>query len=136
MAEKLLQALITARLSKYNLSGQTAALPQRDGGAGVGHVGALGQRRHDLGQIDAATTLRALLDGSVIRETIKELTQRLPNQFAQVHRSTIVNLHHVHKVQPHNNDYQLTLSNGQSVAASRRFKADWSEQLLPGRSSG
>lgn len=74
-----------------------------------------------------------LSENLIIRETIKELTQRLPNQFAQVHRSTIVNLHHVHKVQPHNNDYQLTLSNGQSVTASRRFKADWSEQLLPGR---
>lgn len=65
----------------------------------------------------------------VIRETMKELLQRLPEQFVQVHRSTLVNLHHVHKVQPHNNDYQFILSNGKVANASRRYKMNWSDQL-------
>ena len=65
----------------------------------------------------------------VIRETMKELLQRLPEQFVQVHRSTLVNLHHVHKVQPHNNDYQFILSNGKLANASRRYKMNWVDQI-------
>jgi len=65
----------------------------------------------------------------VIRETMKELLQRLPEQFVQVHRSTLLNLHHVHKVQPHNNDYQFILSNGKVANASRRYKINWAEHL-------
>src|SRR5690606_7580637 len=56
--------------------------------------------------------IHTLAENLIIRETMKDLLQRLPPQFVQVHRSAIVNLHHVHKVQPHNNDYQLQLSNG------------------------
>jgi len=65
----------------------------------------------------------------VIRETMKDLLQRLPEPFVQVHRSTLLNLHHVHKLQPHNNDYQFVLSNGKLVNASRRYKLNWSGQL-------
>ncbi|MBU2115037.1 MAG: LytTR family transcriptional regulator DNA-binding domain-containing protein, partial [Gammaproteobacteria bacterium] len=43
--------------------------------------------------------------------------------------STLLNLHHVHKVQPHNNDYEFSLSNGKQVAASRRYKLNWADQL-------
>jgi two-component system, LytTR family, response regulator len=90
----------------------------------------------DILMIEAAGNymcVHTLSENLIIRETIKELMQRLPSHFAQVHRSTIVNLHHVHKVQPHNNDYQLQLSNGQTVTASRRYKADWTGQLLQSR---
>jgi two-component system LytT family response regulator len=90
----------------------------------------------DILMIEAAGNymcVHTLSENLIIRETIKELMQRLPSHFAQVHRSTIVNLHHVHKVQPHHNDYQLQLSNGQTVAASRRYKADWTGQLLQSR---
>tara|TARA_R110002126_G_scaffold1441_4_gene8298 strand:- start:957 stop:1604 length:648 start_codon:yes stop_codon:yes gene_type:complete len=65
----------------------------------------------------------------IIRETMKELLQRLPSQFVQVHRSTLLNLHHVHKLEPHNNDYQFTLSNGKQVNGSRRYKLNWADQL-------
>ncbi len=71
----------------------------------------------DILMIEAAGNymcVYTLGENLIIRETIKELMQRLPAQLSQVHRSTIVNLHHVHKVQPHNNDYQLLLSNGQT----------------------
>lgn len=73
--------------------------------------------------------IHTLTETLVIRETMKELLQRLPGQFVQVHRSTLVNLHHVHKVQPHNNDYQFILSNGKITNASRRYKINWSTQL-------
>lgn len=65
----------------------------------------------------------------IIRETMKELLQRLPPQFVQVHRSTLLNLHHVHKLQPQNNDYQFMLSCGKLVNASRRYKLNWATQL-------
>jgi len=86
----------------------------------------------DVLMIEAAGNymcIQTLSENLIIRETMKELLQRLPPQFVQVHRSSIVNLHHVHKVQTHNNDYQLQLSNGRLVIASRRYKADWSTKL-------
>lgn len=73
--------------------------------------------------------IHTLNETLVIRETIKELLQRLPKQFVQVHRSTLINLHHVHKLQPHNNDYSFTLSNGKQISASRRYKLNWADQL-------
>lgn len=73
--------------------------------------------------------IHTLNETVVIRETMKELLQRLPPQFIQVHRSTLLNLHHVHKIQPHNNDYEFVMSDGKIVNASRRYKINWSEQL-------
>jgi two-component system, LytTR family, response regulator len=73
--------------------------------------------------------IHTLNETVVIRETMKELLLRLPEQFVQVHRSTLLNLHHVHKLQTHNNDYQFILSDGKVVSASRRYKMNWAEQL-------
>lgn len=73
--------------------------------------------------------IHTLSETVVIRETMKELLHRLPGQFVQVHRSTLLNLHHVHKVQPHNNDYEFILSDGKVVNASRRYKMNWADQL-------
>ncbi|MBZ9610130.1 LytR/AlgR family response regulator transcription factor [Rheinheimera maricola] len=73
--------------------------------------------------------IHTLQETLIIRETMKELLQRLPKQFVQIHRSTLLNLHHVHKLQPHNNDYEFILSNGNHVAASRRYKLNWADQL-------
>ncbi|GHG60591.1 DNA-binding response regulator [Alishewanella longhuensis] len=73
--------------------------------------------------------IHTLNETLIIRETIKELLQRLPAQFVQVHRSLVLNLHHVHKLQPHNSDYQFMLSNGKWVSASRRYKMNWATQL-------
>jgi two-component system LytT family response regulator len=86
----------------------------------------------DIMLIEAAGNymcIQTLSDSLVIRETIKELLQRLPPHIVQIHRSTLVNLHHVHKVQPMNNDYQFRLSDGKVVNASRRYKQNWSKQL-------
>ncbi|MEO3678478.1 LytR/AlgR family response regulator transcription factor [Rheinheimera fenheensis] len=73
--------------------------------------------------------IHTLSETLIIRETMKELLQRLPGHFVQVHRSVLINLHHVHKVQPHNNDYTFCLSNGKTVPASRRYKLNWQDKL-------
>lgn len=86
----------------------------------------------DILQIEAAGNymcIQTLSESLVIRETMKDLLLRLPAHFVQIHRSILVNLHHVHKVQPHNNDYQFRLSDGKLVNASRRYKQNWSALL-------
>ncbi len=40
-----------------------------------------------------------------------------------------MNLHHVHQIKPHNNDYLLQLSDGKQVTASRRYKHNWQPLL-------
>lgn len=86
----------------------------------------------DILQIEAAGNymcIQTRQESLVVRETLKELLQRLPGHFVQVHRSTLVNLHHVHQVQCYNNDYQFRLSNGKQVVASRRYKQNWQQSL-------
>lgn len=86
----------------------------------------------DILQIEAAGNylcVQTMQQSLVIRETLKELLQRLPGHFVQVHRSTLVNLHHVHQIKPHNNDYLLQLSDGKQVTASRRYKHNWQPLL-------
>lgn len=86
----------------------------------------------DILQIEAAGNYMCIQtqhESLVVRETLKELLQRLPGHFVQVHRSTLVNLHHVHQVQCYNNDYQFHLSNGKQVIASRRYKQNWQQSL-------
>ncbi len=86
----------------------------------------------DVRVIEAAGNymcVQTLAENLVIRETIKELLQRLPAHFVQIHRSILVNLHHVHKVKTHHNDYQFTLSDGKVVNASRRYKQNWEGRL-------
>lgn len=86
----------------------------------------------DIMHIEAAGNymcVQTIRQNLVVRETLKELLKRLPSHFVQVHRSTLVNLHHVHQIQPHNNDYMLQLSNGKQVIASRRYKQNWQPLL-------
>lgn len=90
----------------------------------------------DIMHIEAAGNymcVQTIRQNLVVRETLKELLKRLPRHFVQVHRSTLVNLHHVHQIQPHNNDYLLQLSNGKQVIASRRYKQNWQAQLYLSR---
>lgn len=88
----------------------------------------------DIQLIEAAGNYMCVQTASenlIVRETIKDLLQRLPAQFVQVHRSTLVNLQHVHKICSQHNDYQLTLSCGKVVMASRRYKHHWQAKLQP-----
>jgi DNA-binding LytR/AlgR family response regulator len=90
----------------------------------------------DIMHIEAAGNymcVQTIRQNLVVRETLKQLLKRLPRHFVQVHRSTLVNLHHVHQIQPHNNDYLLQLSNGKQVIASRRYKQNWQAQLYVSR---
>ena len=60
----------------------------------------------------------------ILRRTMKELEQELdPRQFVRVHRSAIVNVNTIAKLQMlSNGEHQLMLTNGQSVKVSRSYK--------------
>ncbi|WP_333607025.1 LytR/AlgR family response regulator transcription factor [Arsukibacterium sp.] len=60
----------------------------------------------------------------ILRRTMKELEQELdPRLFVRVHRSAIVNVHTIAKLQMlSNGEHQLLLTNGQSVKVSRSYK--------------
>ena len=60
----------------------------------------------------------------ILRRTMKELEQELdPKLFIRVHRSAIVNVHTIAKLQMlANGEHQLMLTNGQSVKVSRSYK--------------
>ena len=65
----------------------------------------------------------------LMRSSLSELDSRLdPEQFARVHRSTIVNLDEVRQITPHmSGDYQLLLSSGRVLRRSRHYR----RRLLP-----
>ncbi len=60
----------------------------------------------------------------LFRESIGALEERLdPGQFARVHRSVIVNLDRVERLEPNAfGDYRVTLRNGAIVPLSRRYR--------------
>lgn len=60
----------------------------------------------------------------ILRRTMKELEQELdPRIFVRVHRSAIVNVNTIAKLQMlANGEHQLMLTNGQSVKVSRSYK--------------
>lgn len=65
----------------------------------------------------------------LMRGSLSELDRRLdPEQFARVHRSTIVNLDQVRQITPHmSGDYQLLLKSGRVLRMSRNYR----RRLLP-----
>jgi len=65
----------------------------------------------------------------LMRATLSELDRRLdPEQFARVHRSTIVNLDQVRQITTHmSGDYQLLLKSGRVLRMSRHYR----RRLLP-----
>ena len=66
------------------------------------------------------------VQGSVhlIRGTLQELEERLPERFIRVHRSAIVNLDRVKKLQPWSHgDWLLQLSDGTELRLSRRYRS-------------
>ncbi|MDP5207470.1 LytTR family DNA-binding domain-containing protein, partial [Alishewanella sp. SMS9] len=60
----------------------------------------------------------------ILRRTMKELESELdPRQFVRVHRSAIVNVQTIAKLQMlSNGEHQLLLTNGQAVKVSRSYK--------------
>jgi len=66
----------------------------------------------------------------LVRESLKRLLERLPAGFRQVHKSNIININHVRSLEPRNRGgFELTLSNGQTVASSRHYRSQIAEML-------
>ncbi|MFQ3599589.1 MAG: LytTR family DNA-binding domain-containing protein [Chloroherpetonaceae bacterium] len=66
------------------------------------------------------------LDGSMhlVRQTIQDLEVRLnPSLFVRIHRGVIVGVHYIKSFHPtENNDYEITLQSGTSLALSRTYR--------------
>ena len=62
------------------------------------------------------------LDGNhIVRETLKALLPKLPTCFVQVHRSTLINLHHLKQFSLQRGVYLMGLSDHSIVPVSRRY---------------
>lgn len=72
-------------------------------------------------------------DTFVMRARMKSLiTDVLPDGFLRIHKSTIVNLQHVVKLEPLiNSEYNLILVNNKSLKVSRTFSKQLKESLSP-----
>lgn len=63
-------------------------------------------------------------DGNhVVRDTLKAILPRLPKCFVQIHRSTLVNLHHLKQLSLQHGVYLLELSDHSLVPVSRRYRS-------------
>ncbi|UZR98640.1 LytR/AlgR family response regulator transcription factor [Chondrinema litorale] len=60
----------------------------------------------------------------LVRESMKKMEQFLPSeQFIRVHKSSIINLHHVVELEPYfNNEFVATMSNGGKIKTSRNYR--------------
>ena len=81
----------------------------------------------DIAWVDAAGDYMCLHTGQqthIMRCTMKELERYLnPALFQRIHRSTIINLDHVDKIQNHiNGEFFLLLKNGTRLKMSRGYK--------------
>ena len=52
------------------------------------------------------------------------MEQLLPSeQFLRVHKSSIINLHHIVEMEPHfNNEFIAKMSNGEKIRTSRNYR--------------
>jgi two-component system LytT family response regulator len=83
-------------------------------------------RTEEIDWIDAAGNYTALHAGGrqhLIRETIKSVEARLdPHKFIRVHRSAIINLDRLRKLQPYfHGEYVVTLQDGTTLTSSRGY---------------
>jgi two-component system LytT family response regulator len=83
-------------------------------------------RAEDIDWIDAEGNYAALHAGGrthLIRETIKSVEARLdPQKFIRVHRSAIINLDRLRKLQPYfHGEYVVTLQDGTTLTSSRGY---------------
>jgi len=84
-------------------------------------------KQEEIEWIDAAgdyMCVHANGETHIMRKTMKELEKELDSEYLQrIHRSTIVNIHHVKEMQSHiNGEYFLTLQCGHTVKLSRTYK--------------
>lgn len=80
----------------------------------------------DIDWVDAAgdyMCVHAAGSTHILRSTMKELVERLPETFVRIHRSTIVNLMKVEAVEGlPKGEAQLSISGGGSLKVSRNFR--------------
>jgi two-component system LytT family response regulator len=81
-------------------------------------------READIEWVDAADNyVRLHANGKVhfVRDTMKAFVGKLhPDRFIRVHRSVIVNINHVQRLEPHGHgEYVLTMRDGSRVTSSR-----------------
>jgi two-component system LytT family response regulator len=81
-------------------------------------------RETDIEWVDAADNYVRLHAGGrahFVRDTMKAFIAKLhPDRFIRVHRSVIVNINHVQKLEPHGHgEYVLTMRDGSRVTSSR-----------------
>lgn len=89
----------------------------------------------DILWIDAAGDYMCVHTSSetfVMRARMKSLINEvLPDGFIRIHKSTIVNLQHVAKLEPLiNSEYKLTLVNNKALKVSRTYSKQLKESLL------
>ncbi|HUQ18298.1 MAG TPA: LytTR family DNA-binding domain-containing protein [Gemmatimonadaceae bacterium] len=83
-------------------------------------------RAEDIDWIDAEGNYVALHAGGrthLVRETIKSVESRLdPSKFVRVHRSAIINVDRLKKLQPYfHGEYVVTLHDGTTLTSSRTY---------------
>ena len=83
-------------------------------------------RAEDIDWIDSAGNYTALHAGGrkhLIRETMKSVESRLdPKKFVRVHRSAIINVDRLRKLQPYfHGEYVVTLQDGTTLTSSRGY---------------
>jgi two-component system LytT family response regulator len=83
-------------------------------------------RADDIEWIDASGNYTALHAGGrkhLIRETIKSVEAKLdPKKFIRVHRSAIINLDKLRKLQPYfHGEYVVTMQDGTTITSSRGY---------------
>lgn len=90
----------------------------------------------DILWIDAAgdyMCVHTQQDTFVMRARLKSLIKEtLPASFLQIHKSTIVNLKHIHSLEPlSNSEYRVILSNQKLLKVSRTFSRELKARLSP-----
>jgi len=87
----------------------------------------------DIEWIEASGNYANLhIKGSVypMRVTMDKLEKLLPDNFARIHRSTIVNLEHIQEMQAlDTGDYEVTLRNQSRLTLSRRYRDSFKSLL-------
>ena len=123
--ERLEQALDKVRLHR------AAAAPRPDAAALPKKI--IGKRGADLYLIDPADIIAFQADGEIVHvitgqqkflcdQTLKALQEKLPPGFRRIHRKTIINTSHIHRITPLSSKrWLLRMSNGFEAIVSKRL---------------
>jgi two-component system response regulator LytT len=125
------------KIEKLKQIGQKEALPQKDSGQSlrVGKLAVTGEDRILLIDVDSIVYVGSEEGRTVIKtleaeyktgDTLVVLERKLPSDaFMRVHRSFLVNIHHISEVQPwFNATYNVVMKDGSKVPVSRTYTKD------------